>query len=386
MRPRRAVWLVFFLDGALMASWIARIPALAARVHAGDGLLGLALLAPALGAIVTFPRVGRLVVRFTSRTVSRVAALVLAVVIVLPALPTSVPLLCLVLLLVGSANSVLDVSMNANGMAVERTLGRPILSSLHAGFSFGGFAGAGLGAAAAAAGVSPLPDLLVSAGLFGGIGLVAGRGLLVADGDVDAAAPPLRLSRLPGRIVLLGVACLCSFVAEGGAADWSAKLVHDELAGTAALGALAYAAFSMAMAAGRLLGDRLFARWGSVATLRALCLLASVGFGVALAAGDAVGAVAGFAALGFGLSVVAPTLFRSATEEPGVATGSALGAVSAVGYTGFLAGPPIIGALASLTSLRLACALFVLAPALVFVLAFAARPPARLPSLQMVGT
>jgi hypothetical protein len=270
--------------------------------------------------------------------------------------------------------------MNAHGVSVERHLGRPILSSLHAAWSFGGFTGAGLGALAAAARLGLVLHLGGAAIVFGAVGLVATRWLLSADHDVDAGAPRLRAMRLPRRLALIGAACFCSFLAEGGAADWSAKLVRDDLAGTAALGALAYATFSLAMGTGRLVSDALWARLGPVKLLKRFSLLASAGFAAALAIGTAPAAIAGFAALGLGLSGVVPTLFRSASDQPGVATGPALAAVSTLGYTGFLAGPPLVGGLAQLTSLRLACGLFVLSGLLVLALASAARSPASKPA------
>jgi hypothetical protein len=265
--------------------------------------------------------------------------------------------------------------MNAHGVSVERHLGRPVLSSLHAAWSFGGFAGAGLGALASGARVAPLDHLIGAAVLFGSAGLLACRQLLREDEDTDARAPRLTVSRLPLRLALIGAACFCSFLAEGGAADWSAKLVRDDLAGTAALGAVAYATYSLAMGGGRLLSDAIWTRWGPVRLLQRFSLLASTGFAVALAMGTAPAAIAGFAALGLGLSVGSPTLFRSAADQPGVATGPALAAVSTMGYTGFLAGPPIVGGIAQLTSLRLACGLFVVCGLLVLSLAFAAGRP-----------
>ena len=119
--------------------------------------------------------------------------------------------------------------MNAQGVAIERRLGRPILSSLHAAFSFGGFAGAALGALAATLSVAPLPHLAFAALLFGIPGLVAIGPLLREDADADAHAPALTLRRLPSRLALLGAACFFCLMAEGGSSDWSAKLVRDHL-------------------------------------------------------------------------------------------------------------------------------------------------------------
>jgi hypothetical protein len=211
--------------------------------------------------------------------------------------------------------------------------------------------------------------------------------LLARDDDPDARTERRSLHQLPGRLGLLGVAAFCCLLAEGAASDWSAKLVSGPLAGTAALGAASYAIFSLAMGSGRLASDALWARWGSVGLLRRAGTLGAVGFTVALGVGTAPAALVGFAALGLGLSGVVPTLFRSAADEPGVATGPALAAVSSLGYLGFLAGPPIIGGIAQLTSLRLAAGMLAVGAALVVLLAPASRPargtvarPAPVPS------
>jgi MFS family permease len=375
--PRVAITAVFFVNGALFASWASRIPALSDRVGATTGVLGLALLAPALGAVVAMPLVGRLLPGRSSRTFCRIAVAALMAAILLPAVADSVAALAGALFVVGVANSTLDLVMNAQGVSIERHMSRPILSSLHAAFSFGGFAGAGLGALAAALHVAPLGHLAVAALLFGVPGLIATAPLLARDEDADAHAPALSWRRVPTRLALLGAACFFCLMAEGGASDWSAKLVDDDLAGSAALGAIAYAVFSVAMGTGRLLADRLWTRWGSVGLLRRSGALAAVGFAAGLAAGTAPAAIAGFAALGFGLAGVVPTLFRAGADQPGVATGPALSAVTSLGYLGFLGGPPLIGGVAQLTSLRLAAVIMVFAGLLVTVLAGAAAIPAE---------
>jgi hypothetical protein len=338
----------------------------------------LCLLAPATAAVVSMPQVGRLLPGRSSTLFCRAAVAGLMAAVMLPALARSVPVLGASLLVVGIANSSLDLAMNAQGVSIERGMNQPILSSLHAAFSFGAFAGAGLGALAAALDVVPLVHFAFAAALFGIPGLLATLRLPRDDLDVDAQAPRLRWTRMPGRLVLLGVACFFALLAEGGASDWSAKLVRDDLAGTAALGAIAFAVFSVAMGTGRLLTDRLWARWGAGGLLRRSGALAAVGFAVGLGSGTAAGAIAGFAALGLGLAGAIPTLLRAGADQPGVSTGPALAAVSSLGYTGFLAGPPIIGAVAQLTSLRLACGVLVLAGLIVVLLApLADAPSAR---------
>ena len=376
MSSRSAITAVFFVDGALFGTWASRIPALSDQVHASPGVLGLCLLAPAAAAVVSMPLVGRVLPGRSSSLFCRVAVAGLMAAIMLPALARTVPELGASLLLVGVTNSTLDLAMNAQGVSIERGMNQPILSSLHAAFSFGGFAGAGLGALAAGLAVSPLAHFAVAGVLFGSLGLVATLRLPHDDYDVDAEAPRLRWTRMPARLALIGVACFFSLLAEGGASDWSAKLVRDDLAGTAALGAVAYAVFSVAMGTGRLLTDRLWARWGAGGLLRRSGALAALGFAAGLAAGTVPAAIAGFVALGLGLAGVIPTLFRAGADQPGVSTGPALAAVSSLGYLGFLAGPPMIGAIAQLSSLRLASGVLVFAGVVVLMLApFAGAHP-----------
>ncbi|HEU4656215.1 MAG TPA: MFS transporter [Capillimicrobium sp.] len=375
MSPRTAVTLVFAANGALFASWASRVPAFAERTDASPGTLGLALLGPAVGAVIAMPIVGR---RLPGRSSARFCAVALpglAAAVVLPGLAPSVALLALALAAVGVANGSLDVAMNVQGVTVERRLRRPILSSLHAAFSFGAFAGAGLGAAAAAADVAPAPHLLAAAAIFGLPGALALRGLVPRDDDPDAGARPLPLRRLPRRLAILGAAAFACLLAEGASSDWSATLVSGPLGGSQAYGAVVFAVFSAAMGGGRLLADPLWARWGAVRLLRRAGALGAAGFGLALLVGTAPAALAGFTALGLGLSGVVPTLFRAAADQPGVATGPAIAAVSSVGYLGFLAGPPIVGGLAELLGLRTAAVVLAVASALVAASAAAAAPP-----------
>ena len=202
MSLRAAITLVFFVNGALFASWAARIPAISDHVGASTGALGLALLGPAVGALVTMPVVGRLLTGRPSRALCRLFVVALAVAVVLPTIAPTVPVLAGVLVLVGVGNGGLDIAMNAQGVTVERHLRRPILSSLHAAFSLGAFAGAGLGALCAALGVAPLPNVLIAAALFGSLGVAAVAHLLPADDDPDATAEHLPWRKLPPRLAL----------------------------------------------------------------------------------------------------------------------------------------------------------------------------------------
>jgi MFS family permease len=317
----------------------------------------------------------RFVTRYGSRRVTRAGALAATLTLPFAALAHDLPALAGALLAVGMGSGVLDVAMNAQGVAVERRLGRPVLSGMHAAFSAGAMVGAGLGALMAATDVNPLPHFTAVAVVLAAGTTLCGRHLLRDDADPHADSPRMTLRRVPPRLIVLGAATFCCFLAEGAASDWSAVLVSGPLGSTPSVGALVYTVFSLAMVTGRLAGDGLAARWGPVRLLRRSGALATMGIVTAVVGGTPAAAFAGFAALGLGLAGVVPATFRAGGQTRGVATAPALAFVTVLGYGGLLSGPAIIGGLAELTGLRTAMLLLALMGLAVAVLAPATAPP-----------
>jgi MFS family permease len=378
-RRRAAVTAAFVLNGAGIGSWAARVPAVQGRLGLSNAQLGLALFGIALGAIVAMVLTGVLVERFGSRRVLRVAAGAFAVALALPAAMPNLALLTLALVAMGAATGTMDVSMNANGVEVENRYRRPILASMHAAFSAGGLIGSGLGAAVAAAGVDARAHLAgVAAAVLVGT-FVSGRYLLAAPPAAISDRAPL-LARPPRRLLALGTIAFLCLVAEGSAADWSAVYLARPLHAGAGVAALGFAAFSSAMVAGRLLGDRVLTRYGETRVLVGGSLIGAGGLGIALLVGHPIAGVLGFAALGAGMAGIVPIAFRSGATTPGIAPGVGLAAVATAGYTGFLVGPPVIGALASVTTLPRALVFVVVAVGTIAPLARAARRSAAAPA------
>jgi MFS family permease len=342
------------------------------RVGIGEGALGLALAMAAAGSLIGMPLAGWLTARHGSRVVTRATLTLFVLSLPLPALATSLGPLMAGTFLFGAFGGALDVAMNAHGVALERRYERPILSSFHAAWSIGGLTGAATGAVAAGAAVDVRAHLIGATVVGLAVGVVLTRRLLPGGEDAAAAGP---LLALPSRALLpLGVLAFCCLLVEGAAADWSAVYVDDSLAAGAGVAGLAYAAFSLTMTGGRLVGDRLTLAWGPVALIRRGALLGAAGLGGALAIGHPAAALVGFACLGAGLAAIVPVVFRAAGNAPGVEAGVALAAVSTMGYLGFLAGPPSIGGLAELTSLPVALWVLPLLTLATFLLATTARP------------
>jgi len=364
---RWAVSSIFFLTGMGTANWAVRIPALQERLSLTPAQLGFALLGVSAGAIAAMPLAGRLVARYGSRPVTRVGALAFALALALPALARSLPLLVAALAVLGLANGLLDVAMNAQAAAVQRHYRQPIMSRVHALYSFGGLAGSAIGGRVASYAIDVRPHLFTVAGSLAVLGFLFGERMLPA--SADAATEHSSRARLTRRLALLGLIAFCVLFGEGAMANWSAVYLREVARATPGFAAAGFAAFSLTMATGRALGDALTTRLGAVRLARFGGALAALGALLAVAAPLRWSVVIGFAAIGAGLSSIFPTVLASAARTRGVSPGSAIAAVSMCGYSGLLAGPPIIGAVASVLTLRGGVALLALSSVVVVFLA-----------------
>jgi MFS family permease len=392
---RWAVSVTFLVMGLTNGVWNARIPAVKSQVHLSDGTLGLALFAVPVGLMAGAFLAERLVDRLGSARLARVCGTGNCVAVMTPGLASTLPELMAALFAVGIFFGVVDVATNAQGVRVEGAYGRPVMTSIHAFFSLGAILGALAGAACAAAGVALLPSLVVVGAVGVLIDVFAGRWLLPEtavpetagaacaapvpdEPGVPGPAPDLRPVR---RLVLaLGVLSICALVGEGAAGDWSAVYLRDNLGASAGLAALGFSAFSVMMTLGRAVGDRLIRRFGVVLVIRVCGLTATAGLVLALATPVPALAIAGFAILGAGLSVVAPQVFAAGGRADPAHPGSSLAKVVGLGYTGQTAGPAVIGLVADRVGLHLALFIPVVLTAWIAVAAPAlARPGQQIP-------
>src|SRR5690625_2044445 len=310
----------------------------------------------AIGALLAFPLTGRIIARFGSGPATSGFAVTYAVALPLLALAPNLPLLFAALLLFGFGNGGMDVAMNAQGAEVEHRLRTPIMSSLHGFFSLGGLLGAAVGGGLAALDTAPLWHFL---GIFV-LALAAVR-LLHPRLLPDAARPDEPLPpvfALPPRALWgLGLVACCAAVAEGAISDWSALYLQDYLGTDSGFAALGYAAFSATMLLGRFRGDRLVRKHGATVLVRVGGLLSSAGLVLGLAFEAPLLALLGFAAVGAGLSIVMPLVYGAAASRPDIPQGAGVAAVATIGYSGFLMGPPVLGGIAEIASLRIALGL-----------------------------
>lgn len=358
-RARLGVAAAFFTYGFVVGAWAPHIPFVVERLSIGVGLLGTLLLAIAVGAVAAMPFTGAAIGRFGSAPVMIGAGVAVAATLAPPVFAPSIGAFVVALFLFGVARGTLDVSMNAHGVAVERAHGRPVMSMFHGMGSFGGFIGAGLGAAL------PLRDVAAwHIGCVVMIGLAAmviawSRALPAATDRARVAGPAFALPSR--RTIGIGAMAFAAVMVEGAMLDWSAlhlKAAHTDWAARAGAG---FAAFSGAMASARFVGDRLRARFGAVRLARVSASAACLGLLVAAFAPPFAVAVAGYALAGFGLANIVPILFAGGARLDPDSPGRGIAAVTMMGYAGLLAGPPLIGAVASIAGLPVAIGMLALA-------------------------
>jgi fucose permease len=368
---RAAVLVMFFVNGAALATWVPLIPAVQQKLGLSASELGIALLGVAIGAVISTPSTGWLVGRAGGRSVATLAAIVGCVVLPLLPVAPALPLLTLTLVVFGAALATMDVAMNIQAAVVEGLYQRPLMSTFHGFYSTGGFAGALVSGALAAVGVAPFDRALWPSILLGAAAIAVHRWLPSAEPHTASARPTVRvrIKRPSWPLVALGLMAFCSLLAEGASGDWSALYLHKSLGADAAFAATAFAAFSIAMAVARLSGDWLTSRLGAALLLRGGGTVAALGLTATLLLGRPAFAIAGFGLVGLGLANVVPTVFSAAGRSRSLAPRVAIAAVASAGYAGLLAGPPLIGFIAQAFTLTRALIAVVVCCALIALLA-----------------
>ncbi|MFI7024630.1 MFS transporter [Micromonospora sp. NPDC049900] len=352
LAARNGVAVVFALNGLAVATWFSRVPAVRDGLELSPGRLGLLLLAMSIGAIVAMPTAGLLTQRLgAARAVvfsTTVVALGLSVAGV-SAVVGSLPGVAVGLFALGYGSGSCDVAMNIEGAIVERRLGWTVMPRFHAAWSLGSVAGAGLGAGAARLGLPIAVHLGALAAVVLGGTLLGARAFLPAapgaegEGSGGGRKSLLAAWREP-RTLLIGLVVLAAAFAEGSANDWIAVAFIDGYGFSEAAGAAVFAVFVTGMTVGRTLGTVALDRWGRVPVLTVTILLAIVGAGVAILAGSGPVAVVGVVLWGIGASLGFPVGMSAAADEEEHAH-VRVSVVAVIGYTAFLAGPPLLGLL-----------------------------------------
>ena len=353
-RERIATIGAFFANGLGIGAWAAEIPRLKEHLGLSDTLLGVALLSFAAGAILAMPMAGRVALRLGTPRSTLLASSAFVVLLGLPGFAPSLPFAMAALFLLGMSNGSMDVLMNGHASYIETRWGKPIMSSFHAAWSFGGLLGAAFGGWIAKSGFS------VGAGLA--MPAVACAAIVVASAVIGLKsgfeAPPVHHEKVPFTfrnrlLLLLGAVAFLSMVTEGSVTDWSGVYLRTITQGSAAQAAMGYASFAFAMTSCRLIGDLVVRRLGQQMTMWVGGGVAALGFLIVIAIPSVMVACVGYVLIGIGLSNLVPIIF-SAAGRAGATPAIGVSMAATAGYAGFLIGPPVIGFCADVLGIRIA--------------------------------
>ncbi|MCX5503860.1 MFS transporter [Streptomyces sp. NBC_00053] len=363
-RAQLAIAALFCFLGFQYATWASRLPAIKTRLDLTEAELGLLLMACGAGAAASFPLVAILMKRMGSRRLAVLSAVALSLLLLALSAAPNYPVALVVICCDGIAVGALNVAMNAQGAALEVTHQRTAMARLHATFSAGS-----LFAALLASGVNLLTtDVTVHFGVAAALLLLlvglTRSGLLTEDEQPQAGStaesqagtptedPVPEKSRrrlsMPSRVTIwMGFAMVFGTVTEGAMNDWSALYMKDVVDAAAELAPLGIAVVSVMMVLARVFADGWRSRWGDGRIVRVGGVVAGTGLALALLAGGVVPTLIGFACVGLGVAAVTPCIYVAAAAQGT----DALALVAAMGTTGLLAGPALIGFIASAGSL-----------------------------------
>jgi len=378
-RARICVAIAFLVNGLAFASWVSRTPAVRTALELSPAQLGLLLLCVAVASVAALPLSGPIVHRVGPALAVRGGSVLVTAGLLATAAGVSAGSTRLAgvgLGLIGLGMSTWDVAMNVEGADVERRLGRTLMPRFHAAFSLGTVVGALMGAGAAASGVSVGAQLIVTAGLVLTSMVLATRSFLPIEREQGAVPPPrssVRRAWREPRTLLIGLLVMTFAFTEGSANDWLTLALVDGHETSEAVGALGFGAFVAAMTAARLVGGSLLERYGRVPVLRVTAALALGGLLLVVLGPSLAWVMAGALLWGAGASLGFPVGMSAAADDPAHAA-VRVSVVSSIGYTAFLAGPPLIGFLGERVGVLRALLVVLVALAIGLVTAGATRP------------
>lgn len=349
-REAHATRAFFFIGGFGSASWAPLVPLLRARLAIGDDVLGLLLLCIGIGSLATMPLSGALAARLGCRRVLMVTGMLFACALLAVTLVDSLWIAVPIILAFGALMGCIDVVINIAAVIVEKGIGRRIMSGMHAFWSLGGFVGAGLyGVWVGVLGLTAFQSTAIAAGIVLALTVGFGRNLIPYGGGGGS------LVALPrGIVVFVGITAFIAFLSEGAVMDWSGVYLTAVRGMDLALAGVGFSVFSAAMLTMRFLGDRVVQRIGQRPVAVGGALLTFLGILLVMFAPVDALLYAGFFAIGIGSANIVPVFFSLMGRQNVMPIGTAVSAVSTMGYLGILAGPAAIGFVSSATNLQTA--------------------------------
>ena len=357
LKARLAILISFLINGFSVGNFVSRIPDFKFELGISNGVLGASLFCASIGVLAALRPTSKAAAKYGSGPIVRISAFTLALAVPFVGLLFNLPWFLFSLFVYGFLSSIHDLSINAHAAALENKAGKRVMSTFHAMWSIGGLTGGAIGGLLASANVS-IQIHALSVGVF--ISLVAlftRNWFLPAEADQHVIEKHEK-RKTPRRFVILGLLGLCGALGEGAASDWGGVLARETFEASALMSALPYVFFSATMVLGRLSGDFLAHKFGVVKLLTWSGFIAGIGLTVGLFAGNIYGVIVGWLLLGIGISTVIPMMISAtgtlANEKYAGQTSAAeaVALVTGVAYFGFVIGPPLIGFISEIVTLR----------------------------------
>lgn len=352
-RVRLATSLFFFGMGFCFATWASRIPDIKSMLHLSEAGLGTLLFALPIGQLVGMPFSGKIVTKYGSRTISIIGLLLYSFFLTLLGLVTVKWELAIGLFMFGFFANFCSIAVNTQGVYTQQLFDKPIIGSFHGSWSLAGFCGALLSLLMLALELSPFQHFLIAFVFI--VLIVAFNYKFIIEAKVKKQEEQANYSffkKPDTTLIWLGIICFCCMASEGIMFDWSGVYFKEIVKVPGALVVLGYTTFMISMASGRFLSDILVHKYGNRKVLLVSGIVISTGLYSAVLLPYLVPCTIAFMLVGFGVSNVVPIIFNVAGNNEKVPTGIALTIVSSISFLGFLIGPPLIGFIAELTSLK----------------------------------
>lgn len=358
--------IAFILNGFVLGSLIARIPDFKRILNLSNSQVGTSLLFIALGVFLALKPAGLLSAKYGSKAIILCGSILIIISCNLIGASNNLTVLRLALFALGYATATHDIAMNAHAVLIEKLTNQRMMGLFHANFSIGTLLGGIVGGIFSQVKLSISNQQLLISLIISALLLFIWDKYLPSNSDIHGMQKSAIKQRSPVIFWILGIFGLCAAMGEGAAGDWGGVLARDAFGASPFVSTIPYIAYSATMVIGRLSCDKLANRFGAENVIRAGGFISGFGLLVGLIFGGIYGVVFGWFCIGLGLSIVMPLIFSAAGRlahekyQDRVAPSVAVARVSGTAYFGFMIGPPVIGFLAEIFTLRWAMLLVVL--------------------------